>query len=161
MADKSAASVIAALNTVYQPTLCAFEQFHRQEHRFEVKYRYKKLQKRFDKLVHCARCWRRALLNRIERLGGDADSTISGVDVADDIMSAYCNTQTALDAIYDAIQRAIGVAKSADDESANDHVTHTILMHLQYEVDHKRSKVEAWLRQVEDLGPNYALNIIG
>ncbi len=54
MADQSTAAVIAALNSVYRPTLTAFEQFHRQEHRFEVKYRYSKLQKRFDKLVHCA-----------------------------------------------------------------------------------------------------------
>ncbi len=154
-------SVIVALNSVYQPTLCAFEQFHRQEHRFEVKYRYKKLQKRFDKLVHCARSWRRALLNRIERLGGEADSTIKGVEVADDILTAYRNTQTALDAIFDAIQAAIATANGSDDEGNNDHVTHKILLHVAYEVDHKRSKVEAWLRQVEDLGANYALNIIG
>jgi hypothetical protein len=161
MADRSNADVISALNAVYQPTLCAFEQFHRQEHRFEVKYRYKKLQERFDKLVHCARGWRRCLLNRIERLGGDADSTINGVAVADDIETAYANTHLALVAIYVAIQNAIGVAKAGDDETAHDHVTHKLLMQLQAQVDHKISKVEAWQRQVEDLGQNYALNIIG
>lgn len=160
MADKSSSAVIDALNAVYRPTLKAFEQFHRQEHRFEVKYRYAKLETRFDKLVHCARCWRRTLLNRIERLGGDADSTIDGVAVSDDILSAYRNTQAALEAIEGAIQAAIGAAKAGDDEAAHDHVTHKMLMHLQAEVDHKLAKVEAWLRQIEDLGTNYTITVI-
>ena len=50
--------VVAALNGVYRPVLTLFEQAHRQEHRFKVRYGYCKLDERFDKLVHCLRRWR-------------------------------------------------------------------------------------------------------
>jgi hypothetical protein len=147
--------VVAALNLVYPKLLQAFEQFHRQEHRFQIKYRYGKLQKRFDRLVHCARGWRRCVLNRIERLGGDADSTIGPVEVADEVGPAYRNTHDLLSSIYDAIGAAIAVV-----QSQNDHPTHKVLMTLQQEVDHKRAKLEAWLRQVADLGDQYILTVV-
>ncbi len=99
-------------------------------------------------------------MNRVERLGGDADSTIGAVTIADDIESAYRNTAALLTEIRDAIQQAIGAAKAGDDETAHDHVTQKLLMHLQAQVDHKLAKVEAWLRQVEDLQTNYAITVI-
>ena len=151
MADQ----VVDALNKVYVPLLTAFEQFHRQEHRFLIKYRYKVLQKRYDCLVHHARCWRRHVLNRIERLGGDVDSKINVVVVKDDIKGAYTATLDLLTEIYDAIGAAVKVAQEAED-----HVTHKILMHIQSEVDCKRSKLEAWLRQVADLRDVYPVTVV-
>lgn len=155
MADKADKTVIDALNEAYKPVLTAFEQFHRQEHRFEIKYRYMKLQKRFDCFVHAARCWRRAILNRIERLGGDVESVMGDVVVKDEIKDAYTATLELLTEIYDALAAAIKAAQAADD-----HPTHKILMHLQFEVDHKRCKVEAWLRQVTDLRDVYPVTVV-
>jgi bacterioferritin (cytochrome b1) len=152
MADDA---VIEALNAAYKPILTAFEQFHRQEHRFQIKYRYKKLQTRYDKLVHAARCWRRAVLNRIERLGGEADSELGTVAVEDAVKEAYTATLFCLDEIFDRLADATEAAQKADD-----HVTHKILMQLQFEVDHKRAKVEAWLRQVKDLRDSYLVTVV-
>ncbi len=148
-------TVVDALNEVYRPALRAFEQFHRQEHRFSQKYRYRKLKKRYTKLVCSAHDWRHVLLDRIERLGGEADSTIDGVVVVDDIKGAYGATHDLLDRIYDAVDRA--VAAAVVDE---DHPTHKLLLRLQSEVDRRRFKVEAWQRQVADLGENYLLAVI-
>jgi bacterioferritin (cytochrome b1) len=147
--------VVDALNEVYKPLLKAFEQFHRQEHRFQIKYQYKKLVVRFDCLVHHARGWRRAVLNRIERLGGDAESVIDGVVVKDEVKDAYKATLDLLTEIYDAINLAVAAA-----QAANDHPTHKILMRIQTEVDHKRCKIEAWLRQVSDLRDTYLVTVV-
>jgi hypothetical protein len=144
-----------ALNAVYGPVLTLFEQAHRQEHVFQVKYRYKKLRERFDSLVGEARCWRRRLLNRIIRLGGDVTATMGDVSVTDDVKGAYEATQKLLDLIYNQLSMATAVA-----QSANDHPTHKVLMHLQHEVDHRRAKVEAWLRQVKDMGENYLVTLV-
>ncbi len=148
-------NVVDALNGVYRPILTFFEQAHRQEHRFKIRFRYGKLEKRFDKFVHCAREWRRCLLNRIERLGGEADSTMGPVIVADDIMPAYDATHDGLRSIHDAVNQAIAVV-----QSANDHPSHKLLMHLQHDVDRNMSKIEAWQRQTKDLGENYAITVI-
>lgn len=153
-ADK-ANDVIDALNAAYGPILTAFEEFHRQEHRFQVKYQYKKLQCRYDKFVHCARCWRRAILNRIERLGGDVESKLGDVVVKDEVKDAYEQTLDRLTEIYDALGAAVPIA-----QEQNDHPTHKILMHLQAEVDHKRCKIEAWLRQVDDLKSTYLVTVV-
>ena len=147
--------MIDALNAAYKPVLTAFEQFHRQEHRFEVKYRYMKLQKRFDCLVHAARCWRRKILNRIERLGGEADSVLGTVTVKDEVRDGYQATLDLLTEIYDAVGAAIKAAQAADD-----HPTHKILLHVQSAVDHKRAKIEAWLRQVRDLRETYLVTVV-
>jgi bacterioferritin (cytochrome b1) len=150
MAAPENPSVVEALNAVYRAALLAFEQFHRQEHRFEVRYRYKKLADRFDKLVHCARSWRRAVLNRIERLGGEADSTLGPVKVNDGVREAYEDALDALDAIRSAVIQGIAVASSA-----NDYPTHKVLLFLSKEVDHKHAKIEAHLRQLKDMGDVY------
>jgi bacterioferritin (cytochrome b1) len=147
--------VIATLNAAYRPVLTAFEQFHRQEHRFQIKYRYKKLQKRYDKMVVEARCWRRRILNRVERLGGQIDSTMGPVVVKDEVKDAYQATEDILREIFDALDRAVAAAQAADD-----HVTHKVLMHLETEVDHEIVKVQAWLRQVKDLRDNYLVTVV-
>jgi bacterioferritin (cytochrome b1) len=156
-ADTPNPKVIDALNAVYRPALTFFEQAHRQEHRFLIKYRYKKIAARFDKLVHCARCWRRHLLNRIERLGGEVDSTMGPVVVSDDIRAAYTDTLTGLRAIYAAAGDAIKVVR---DDAVSDHVTHKLLMKLQAEVDRKIAKIEAHVRQTMDLGENYIITAV-
>jgi hypothetical protein len=149
------ASVTDALNVIYRLVLTAFEQFHRQEHRFEIRYRYNVLQKRYDKLVHCARCWRRCLLNRLEALGADADSTIGSVAVEDDVKRAYDATRDLLARIADAIDNAVDSAVGK-----SDHATHKILMHLRCEIEHKLTKVDAWLAQVEDMKANYLVTLV-
>jgi hypothetical protein len=148
-------SVIAALNDAYRPILTALEQFHRQEHRFEVKYRYKKLESRYDKLVSATRCWRRNILDRLERLGANVDSVMGPVIVKDEVRPAYEATQTILQEIYDAVGRATKAAQGADD-----HCTHKMLLHVHTEVDHKLAKVEAWLRQVKDMRDNYLVTVV-
>ena len=147
--------VVDALSKAYVPILTAFEEFHRQEHRFSVKYRYKKLEERYDKLADHARCWRRAVLNRIERLGGDADSTLDKVVVKDEVKDAYDQTLERLTEIYDALDAVVAAAVKADD-----HPTHKIAMMVQSEVDCKRAKLEAWLRQVEDLKATYLVTVV-
>jgi bacterioferritin (cytochrome b1) len=150
-----ASEVIEALNNAYTPVLTLFEQAHRQEHVFEVRYRYTKLQERFDKIVHDARSWRRALLNRIVRLEGEVTATMSELSVSDDVKGAYDATLRLLDLIHSQIGQAVAVA-----QSANDHPTVKMLYCLQADVDHKRAKVEAWLRQVKDLRETYLVTVV-
>jgi hypothetical protein len=152
-----AKSVVDALNTIYPCVLTAFEQFHRQEHRFQVRYRYMVLQKRFDKLVHAARCWRRTLLNRLEALGADADSTIEKIVVEEDVKRAYEATKDLLGRIAEAIDSAV---ESARDGKNADHVTHKLLLGLRFEVEHKIVKVNAWLAQVADMKANYLVTLV-
>jgi bacterioferritin (cytochrome b1) len=147
--------VIDALNAVYRPALTAFEQFHRQEHRFAVKYRYKELAERFDKLVNCAREWRRAVLNRIERLGGQADSTLGPIRIEDGVKEAYQATLAALAAIESAVKQAVAVAGSA-----NDHPTCVVLYQVAKHVDRKMAKIEAHLRQLKDMGDAYLVTAV-
>jgi len=135
-------SVVDALNTIYPLVLTAFEQFHRQEHRFEVRYRYMVLQKRYDKLVEAARCWRRAILNRLEALDADADSSMGTIKVQDDVKLAYEATRDLLTDIAGAIDKAVDAAQG---EKERDHVTHKLLLMLRKEVDHKIVKLNAWL----------------
>ena len=104
-------SVVDALNAIYCLVLTAFEQFHRQEHRFQVRYRYKVLVDRFDKLVDAARCWRRHVLNRLEELDADADSKIDPVAVEDDVKVAYEKTLDLLEKIAAAIDAAVDSAQ--------------------------------------------------
>jgi hypothetical protein len=148
------ASVTDALNVIYRLVRTAFEQFHRQEHRFEIRYRYNVLQKRYDKLVHCARRWRRCLLNRLEALGADADSTIGNITVEDDVKRAYDATRDLLARIADAIDNDVDSAVGK-----SDHVTHKILMRLRCEIEHKLTKVDAWLAPVEDMKANYLVTL--
>jgi|SRR5271166_2590206 len=155
MAKDKAAGVVDALNEVYVPILTFFELAHRYEHRFADKYRYNKLAKRYDMLVHAARCWRRHVLDRIERLGGDADSMLEKIVIVDDVKGAYEGTHEALRAIFDAINKAVDAAKVADD-----HPTHKLLLRLQTKVDHKMFKLEAWLRQVADLKASYLVTVV-
>jgi bacterioferritin (cytochrome b1) len=156
MATKST-GVVDELNSVYPCVLTAFEQFHRQEHRFEVRYRYKVLVKRYDKLVHAARCWRRALLNRIEALGGEAESKIEKVVVEDDVKKAYEATHDLLEKIATALDDAI---EKARDEAVRDYTSHKILLELRKEVEHKCVKVRAWLNQVDDMKQNYLVTVV-
>jgi len=151
----AAQPVVDALNTIYPAVLTAFEQFHRQEHRFLVRYRYKVLVNRYDKLVHCAREWRRCLLNRIESLGGDADSTLDKVTVEDDVKKAYTATETILTKIADEVDAAVDSAVVA-----KDHVSHKLLMMLRSHVEHKLVKVRAWLAQVDDMKANYLVTVV-
>jgi hypothetical protein len=152
---QSQSSVVDALNTIYPLILTAFEQFHRQEHRFEVRYRYKVLQKRYDKLVHAARCWRRMLLNRLEALGADADSKIGKIAVEDDVKRAYEVTRGLLGRIAVVIDQAVDSAIVE-----KDHVTHKLLMMLRTEVAHKLVKIDAWLAQVSDMKANYLVTLV-
>jgi hypothetical protein len=154
MAAKSS-NVVADLNTIYPCVLTAFEQFHRQEHRFEVRYRYKVLVKRYDKLVHAARCWRRKLLNRIEALGGDAESKLEPFEVQDDVKKTYEATEDRLNKIAAEIDKAVDTAAVQ-----KDHVTHKLLMVLRHEVEHKCVKVRAWLNQVDDMKQHYLVTVV-
>jgi DNA-binding ferritin-like protein len=156
MADAKPESVVEALNAIYRCVLTAFEQFHRQEHRFQVKYRYKVLVKRYDKLVHAARCWRRHILNRLEELGAEADSTLEPIAVEDAVKTAYEKTQALLEKIAAEIDKAV---ESAQVEK--DHVTHKILLMQRKEVEHKIVKVRAWLNQVSDLKQSYLVTVVG
>jgi hypothetical protein len=149
-------SVVGTLNSIYALVLTAFEQFHRQEHRFEVRYRYKVLRKRYDKLVHAARCWRRMLLNRLEALGADADSTIEKIVVEDDVKRAYDATLKLLERIAAEIDKATDTAKG--DQA--DHVTHKILLGLREEVEGELVKIRAWLAQVADMKANYLVTLV-
>ena len=148
-------SVVDALNAIYCLVLTAFEQFHRQEHRFQVRYRYKVLVHRFDKLVDAARCWRRHVLNRLEELDADADSKIDPVAVEDDVKVAYEKTLDLLEKIAAAIDAAVDSARTE-----SDHVTHKLLLHLRCEVNHKIVKLRAWLAQVEDLKATYLVTVV-
>jgi len=150
-----AASVVAELNTVYPLVLTAFEQFHRQEHRFAIRYRYKVLEHRYDKLVHGARCWRRHLLNRLEALDADADSSMEKIAVEDDVKKAYEMTKDLLDRIAAATDKAVQATRVEED-----HVTHKLLLMLRTEVEHKRVKVNAWLNQVADMKANYLVTLV-
>ncbi len=156
MADEQEPSgnpeVIQALNNAYEPILTAFEAFHRQEHRFQVKYHYKKMQKRYDELVGCARKWRRKILNRIEQLGGAVNSSLGPVSVSDDISTAYEDTLGRLRNIYSLLGQATAVAMSA-----NDHPSTRMLMRLQTDVEKRLKKFEARKRQMTDMGANYLL----
>jgi hypothetical protein len=147
--------VVDALNAIYCRVLTAFEQFHRQEHRIEVRYRYTVLVHRYDTLVEAARCWRRKVLNRLEELGADADSRIDPIAIDDDVRRAYENTRDLLQRIADAIDAAVDSAKVD-----NDHVTRKVLLHLRYEVNHKLVKVNAWLAQVADLKTAYLVTVV-
>lgn len=147
--------VIAALNQAYKPALTAFEQLHRQEHRMLKRHGYKREAKRFDKLVDHAHMVRHKILNRVERLGGNVDSEMGPVKVSDDIETAYNDTVAILKEIYGALGRATAVATSA-----NDHVTHKLLLMLQYKVDKKIHIMETKQRQLADLGSNYILKAI-
>jgi len=148
-------SVADALNTIYPLVLDAWEQFHRQEHRFEVRYRYMVLQERYDKLVHAARYWRRKLLIRRQVHGADADCTIGKITVEEDVKKAYEATKEKLDQIAAAIDAAVDSAVGK-----SDHVTHKLLMHLRVEVEHKCVKLRAWLAQVEDMKANYLVTLV-
>lgn len=157
MADATTAEpdIIAALNAVYAPVLAAFEAWHRQEHRAKIKFRYKVLAKRYDKLVDDARDWRRSVLDRIERLGGDADSTIEGVAAFDDVGKAYADTIERLRAIYDACQAGCDAA-----DAAGDNVTFDVFDAIQHDADKLVAKFEAFGRQIDDLGPAYLLTLV-
>jgi len=153
--ESTAPTVVDALNAIYPLVLTAYEQWHRQEHRFEIRYRYHVLQKRYDRLVAAARCWRRAILNRLEAVGADADSTIERVTVEDDVRKAYEATKDQLTAIADAIDKAVDSARTE-----RDHVSHKLLLHLRSEVEHKLVKLNAWLAQVADMRENYLVTLV-
>jgi len=153
--ESTAPAVVDSLNAIYPLVLTAYEQWHRQEHRFEIRYRYHVLQHRYDKLVAAARCWRRALLNRLEAVGADADSTIGKIAVEDDVKRAYEATKDTLGKIADAIDAAVDSARTE-----KDHVTHKLLLHLRHEVEHKCVKLNAWLAQVADMKTNYLVTLV-
>ena len=159
-------SVIKALNKVYRPALTMFEEAHKQEHRFKKKFGYEKMGKRYDNLTKHAHGIRHKVLNRIEHLGGVADSRFESVDSkgrddgenggvmepTDDIRKAYENTHRRLGQIMDRIGQANSVA-----QSANDHVTHGLLLKLHHKVDKKHKKIGMKRRQVKDMGDKYLL----
>ena len=145
-------NVVAALNNVYKPALTAFEQFHRQEHRLNKRYRYKKFAKRYDKLVDHAHHVRHKVLNRVEHLGGDVDSVLDPIRVADDMQTVHENTLACLKEIQGRLGQATAVATSA-----NDHTTHAMLLGLQKKNEKAIKKVEALERQREDLGNDFML----
>jgi bacterioferritin (cytochrome b1) len=147
--------VVASLNGVYRPALTAFEQLHRQEHRFGSKFGYKKLAGKYDKLVHSMRRVRHHVLKRIERLGGEADSTIEPVKVHDEVDKAFDATHKALGRIKDGISQASAVA-----QSANDHPTHKLMLKLSSKIDKHMHGVERHKRQLKDLGDTYHLTAI-
>lgn len=151
----AASSVVDSLNEIYPLVLTAFEAWHRQEHRFEVRYRYHVLQHRYDKLVSAARCWRRALLNRLEALGAEADSTLGKITVEDDVKRAYQATKDQLTDIAGAIDKAVDSARTE-----KDHVTHKLLLGLRAKVEHKLVKLNAWLAQVTDMKANYLITLV-
>ena len=153
--EPTSPAVVAALNAIYTLVLTAFEEWHRQEHRFEVRYRYHVLQRRYDNLVAGARCWRRELLNRLEALGADADSSIGKVKVEDDVKAAYEQTKECLTEIADAIDKAVDAARVE-----KDHVTHKLLLGLRHQVECKLVKINAWLRQVDDMKSNYLVTLV-
>jgi len=153
--ELTSSAVIDALNAIYTLVLTAFEEWHRQEHRFEVRYRYHVLQHRYDMLVHAARCWRRELLNRLEAVGADANSSIGKVVVSDDVKKAYERTHDCLQEIADAMDKAIATVRVEED-----HVTHKLLLHLRGEVEHKIVKLNAWLAQVADMKTNYLVTLV-
>jgi len=153
--ESTAPAVVDALNAIYPLVLTAYEAWHRQEHRFEIRYRYQVLVRRYDRLVHAARCWRRAILNRLEAVGADADSTIGPVEVQDDVRLAYEATKDRLTKIADAIDAAVDSARTE-----KDHVTHKLLLHLRAEVEHKLVKINAWLAQVADMRENYLVTLV-
>jgi hypothetical protein len=113
------------------------------------------MQERFDRLVFCARHWRRELLNRIVRLGGDVTATMGTIAVTEEVKRSLENTKDLLDQIFDVLDAAMSAAVSAQD-----HPTMKMLMMLLHEVDHKRSKVEAWLNQVKDMRDNYLVTLV-
>ena len=153
--ESTAPAVVDALNAIYPLVLTAYEAWHRQEHRFQVRYRYHVLERRYDRLVHAAHCWRRAILNRLEAVGADADSTIGPVTVEDDVRLAYESTKARLTGIAAAIDAAVDSATVG-----KDHVTHKLLLMLRKEVEHKLVKLNAWLAQVADMGNNYLVTLV-
>jgi hypothetical protein len=150
--DKGNPEVIGALNKVYKPALTAFEEFHRQERRFKNRYGYQKMGKRYHDLTKHAHEIRHKVLQRIEELGGDADSSMEPVNVADGINDAYRHTSDRLGQLRDTLTQANAVA-----QSANDHDTHLMMLRLQRLVERKYHKVMSRRRQVRDMKDNYLL----
>jgi bacterioferritin (cytochrome b1) len=148
--------VLAALDAAYAPILAAFEQFHRQEHRFK-RQQYRSLACRYDGLVHAARCWRREVLDRVEQLGGDLGSVIpaGAVAVQDGVSDAFRSTLDSLDAIFGALGAAIEAA-----QAAGDHPSMKVALRVQSHVDRKRTRVKGWAQQVIDIGPAFLLSAI-
>jgi hypothetical protein len=147
--------LVAALQTLYVCMLTGFEQFHRQEHRFEVRYRYKVLQDRFDKLVDCAHDWRADVLDRLEELHLDFESKIDPFVVESDVKLAYEQTLDRLRDMAEEIQAAIKAAAAEYDCP-----TEEMLEDLAVEVEKKIVKVEAWLEQVADMGAAYLTTLV-
>jgi len=152
--QSSNGELVAAMNAAYRPIMTFMEQAHRQEHRFEKKYGYGKLQSRFDKLNGCARKWRRKILDRIEEFGGEVDSAMDPIKVSDDVATAYSDTLESLDSIYSALKQAVAVAMGS-----NDHPSTVMLMKIQKKVDSKIKDYEKHQRMAADLGDKYLLTL--
>lgn len=139
--------VIDALNGAYRPVLTAFELMHRLEHRYEIRWGYLGLRDRFDGLVAVARCWRRALLDRMERLGGEVESAIDPIPpIPDAVGRAY---QLALDTLRGILGRLADAAETC--RAQGDPVSAQMCGHLLGEVDREIAALEVALRQSGDL----------
>lgn len=140
------ADVIGLLNAAYVPILTLFEAAHVHEHIFEQCWGYLGLRDLFDGLVADARCWRREILNRIIRLGGDVDSRIEPVQTSDDVGKAYSLTLDALRGIFDAL-----AAGHKGCEAANDYVSGHLCKSLMVAVDARVAELERLIRQAGDM----------
>lgn len=166
---KADPAVLDALSGLYKAARFAAELACRQKHRYLIKYDLKGLFRHFlcllkcecchehEKCEHgpnhhehhdhckhgkCIPCWVRCVLNRIERLGGDADSTMDKVKVEEGIAEAFTGMIAALKAVCDAADSVIDAAATA-----KDHPSKEIASKIYHAADCDIAKFEALLRQ--------------
>lgn len=168
---------IAALNDLYRACNTAAEQVRRQIMRFKVRYRYCRLVHELKHLLcceccrkmheseehehgygphkeqdgDCLFCWAICALHRIERIGGDADSTLDTVGAVDDV-------RVALEIV------AANLRKIADHcnecQTTGDPLTAQVAGKIACSVDHHLECIQAHLRQIDDMGPAYLTTIV-
>ena len=109
-------SVISALNTIYVQLLTWKEQSHRQENRFEA-MGWDGLKKKFDKATREAHDLIHDVLDRIEALSGEPNSTLNPVTIANDPQGAFTLGLTTLNALLASYRSAITVAQGDQDRA--------------------------------------------
>ena len=138
-------SVISALNVIYTQLLTWKEQSHRQENRFEAQG-WSGLKKRFDKATQEAHALIHDVLDRIEALSGEPNSSLGAVTVANDAQGAFSAGLTVLNGLLAAYRGGI-LAAIAD----QDRTTELLLLEQIMEVEARVIKFEKQLRKLSAL----------
>jgi len=138
-------SVIAALNTLYMQLLTWKEASHRQENRFQA-MGWNGLKEKWDSATHEAHDLIGGVLDRIEELGGEPQSTMGQVTIANDPQAAFQLGLTTLNALATSYRSALDAAAGDKDVGTED-----VLYGQACKVERRIIKFEKQLRKLAAL----------